>query len=160
MAFIAFLSAQVEKKKADARRELEALKSEQRGRELVQRRLNRAELEAMQLADQLPGLRNAVHNMASQLGSEQREAAREAAAARQLATEVAALVEEVAAEKKLVGWLLKVKPYNNKCRGVQLGRAYVARAFLHPKCAHQLASPTALRHSRHTIPLSCLCPAD
>ena len=93
----------MEKKKADAKREAEAAKAEQRARDVCQRRLNRAELEAMRLGEEIPGLRNTAHNAAAQLGSEQRVAAREAAAAAALAAELSALVGTVAQEKKLVG---------------------------------------------------------
>lgn len=93
----------MEKKKGEARAAAEAVKGEQRGREACQRRLNRAELEGGQLAEQLPGLRNAAANMAAALGAEQRAAAREAAAAAAAQAEVARLVAEVAAEKRLVG---------------------------------------------------------
>lgn len=92
----------MEKKKADTTREAEAAKGEQRAREACQRRLNRAEMEAMQLGDALPGLRIAVANASAQLAAEQREAAREAAAGAALTAELAALVEAVAGEKKLV----------------------------------------------------------
>lgn len=93
---------QVEKKKADAAREAEAAKGEQRAREVCQRQLDRAEMEAMQLGEALPGLRIAVTNTAAQLAAEQREAAREVAAGAALTAELAALVEMVAGEKKLV----------------------------------------------------------
>ena len=57
----------------------------------------------MQLAELLPGLQTVVRNMQSQLAAQQRQVEREGAAARQAACEAAALVETVAAEKKLVG---------------------------------------------------------
>lgn len=97
-------AAQVEKKQAEAKREADAVKWEQRGRGVVQRRLNRAELAVKEAQEALPGLANAVHNMRSQLGGEQRAQAREAEATRQLAGELAELVEVVAAERKLVSW--------------------------------------------------------
>ena len=93
---------QVEKKKADAKREGEAVRSEQRGREVCQRRLNRAELEARQLAGELPGLQAAVASLAAALVGEQNAAEREAAEAARLQGEVAGMVEQVASEKKLV----------------------------------------------------------
>lgn len=96
---------QVEKKKGDAKREGEAVRAEQRTREVCQRRLNRAELEAHQLGEQLPGLQAAVASMAAALVGE-REAEREAREAARLQEEVAGMVGQVAAERKLVrrGW--------------------------------------------------------
>ena len=93
---------QVEKKRGDARREAEAVRGEQRGREAAQRRLNRAELDSKQLAEQLPGLQITVGNMGAQLVAEQRQAGKATAVSRKLAAEVAAMVEEVAAGKQLV----------------------------------------------------------
>ncbi|PRW58036.1 coiled-coil domain-containing 146-like [Chlorella sorokiniana] len=92
---------EVEKKKGDAKREGEAVRSEQRGREVCQRRLNRAELEARQLAGELPGLQAAVSSLAAALTGEQKAAEREAAEAARLQGEVAGMVEQIAAEKKL-----------------------------------------------------------
>lgn len=94
----------MEKKKADAKREGEAVRSEQRGREVCQRRLNRAELEARQLAGELHGLQAAVSSLAAALVGEQKAAEREAADAARLQGEVAGMVEQIAAEKKLVSW--------------------------------------------------------
>lgn len=92
----------MEKKKADAKREAEGVKSEQRAREVAQRKLNRAELEAAQLADQLPELRTAVANARGALGAEQRAATKAAEAGKALQAEMVALVETVAQEKQLV----------------------------------------------------------
>ncbi|KAL4436789.1 hypothetical protein ABPG75_003928 [Micractinium tetrahymenae] len=92
---------EVEKKEGEAKREAEAVKAEQRGRDVTQRRLNRAEREAKQLQEQLPGLRNTVHNLAGQLAADQREAAAAAQAARALQTEVEGTVESVVAERKM-----------------------------------------------------------
>jgi len=93
--------------KANAKREGEAVRSEQRGREVCQRRLNRAELEARQLAGELPGLQAAVSSLAAALASEQKVAERKAAEAAQLQDEVAGMVEQVAAEKKLVRFICR-----------------------------------------------------
>lgn len=113
----ALACSQVEKKKGEARREAEAVKAEQRGRDVAQRRLNRAELEAKQLQEQLPGLHNTVHNLTSQLAADQREAAAQAQAARTLQAEVEGVVVRIVAEKKLVrkrtlafGWLCLTFP--------------------------------------------------
>jgi hypothetical protein len=98
---VLWYALQVEKKRGEAKREADAVKCEQRGREVAQR-LNRAELEVKQLAEQLPGLQNTVANMGAQLAAEQRQAVQEVAAGRKLAAEVTAMVGEVAAEKQLV----------------------------------------------------------
>lgn len=92
----------MKKRKGDAKREAEAVRAEQRGREVTQRRLNRAELEAMQLQEQLPGLQNTLHSLASQLEADQLEAAAAAQAARALQAEVEGAVEQVVAEKRMV----------------------------------------------------------
>lgn len=92
----------VENKKADAKREGEVVRSEQRGREVCQRRLNRAELESRQLAGELPGLHAAVASLAAALVGERKAAEREAAEAARLQGEVAGMVQQVAGEKKLV----------------------------------------------------------
>lgn len=78
------------------------MRAEQRGREVCQRRLNRAELEARQLGEQLPGLQAAVGSMAAALVGERRAAEQEAWEAARLQEEVAGMVGQVAAERKLV----------------------------------------------------------
>jgi hypothetical protein len=134
---------QVEKKRGEAKREAEAVKCEQRGREVAQRRLNRAELEGKQLAEQLPGLQNTVANMEAQLAAEQRQAGREVAAGRKLAAEVAAMVGEVAVEKQLVsdrrweeseGVLMHAAcmlPTTSKAEQLQAGRQGASAACMH-----------------------------
>ena len=94
---------QVEKKKAELARSSEASRTEQRGRDTALRRLNRAQMEGEQLQEQLTPLENASQNMRSQLGALQKQGAREAAASGRLQEEVLGMVEQVAAEKKLVG---------------------------------------------------------
>ena len=95
--------AQVEKRRGNAWREAGAVKSEQRRRDVCQRRLNRAELDARQLGEQLPGLQAAVASLGGALAAERRVAAREAEATAALAGQLAALVAEVAGEQKLTG---------------------------------------------------------
>jgi hypothetical protein len=92
----------VEKRKADAKREGDAVKAEQRGSELLQRRLDRAEGDAKRASEELPRLRMAVQNCKADLASAQRAQRRESAAARQLQQELAQLLDAVAGEKQLV----------------------------------------------------------
>ena len=120
----------MKKRKGDAKREAEAVRAEQRGREVTQRRLNRAELEAMQLQEQLPGLQNTLHSLASQLEADQLEAAAAAQAARALQAEVEGAVEQVVAEKRMVMQLglsvraLSVLPGKKCLLGKHLGMAF------------------------------------
>lgn len=92
----------MEKIRGDAKLAAEALKAEHRAREVCQRRLNRAELEAGRLQEQLPGLQAAVASAGAALAAEQRSAALEAEATAALTSEVTALVAAVAEEQQLV----------------------------------------------------------
>lgn len=92
----------MKKRKGDAKREAAAVRAEQRGRDVTQRWLNRAELEAKELQEQLPGLQNTVASLASQLAADQQAAATAAQAAAAQQAEVESMVEGVVAQKKMV----------------------------------------------------------
>ncbi|KAL4432605.1 hypothetical protein ABPG77_000542 [Micractinium sp. CCAP 211/92] len=92
---------EVKKRKGDAKREAAAVRAELRGRDVTQRRLNRAELEAKELQEQLPELQNTVASLASQLAADQQAVAAVAQAAAAQQAEVERMVEGVVAQKKM-----------------------------------------------------------
>lgn len=101
------LPPQAEKREAEAKRGRDAVKAEQRACELLQRRLERAELDVEKAAEELPGLRVAVQNCKASVASAQRTQRREAAAAQEAQQELERALGAVAGEKQLVRGLLR-----------------------------------------------------